>query len=447
MRQPATPDTGRRVLQGRPSIRGIGAIAGGAALIATAVLISVTIVGSQERARSADVVEREQNVTRFYQDARAAALLQGAAGLSYFTFGETKYLDDLDTAREDLEAAVDGLVDTAPEVGPEAAQRADEIQLAYEQMAAGLQSFLDRLEQGDRDGALQIVADQDIEGQFRRFSDEIQLASAAARVRLDAAQQANSTTQARWSNIAIGVGAIWAITTLISTAVLLQWVARPLARVARAAHALEAGDLTVRVTADGLRETYELATAFNAMVMRVEEATEQLRIAATTDSLTGLPNYRSLMETLDREIERSIRYGHPLTVLMMDIDSFKHFNDAYGHLTGDDVLRQVAEILRANTRQVDVVGRYGGDEFMGILPETDRAVAIAAANRILQAFTDARFRIDDSNEVQVALSLGLAVCPDDSKDVRELLAHADIALYEAKTETGNSLRVARRPAA
>ncbi|MEX1253411.1 MAG: diguanylate cyclase [Dehalococcoidia bacterium] len=447
MGQPAAPDTGKRSLRGRPSIRAIGAIAGGLALIATAVLIAVTYVGWQERSHSFRVVEREQDMARFYADGRTAAIGQGAAGLSYFVFGEAKYLDDLDISKENLKIAVHGLVGTAPAVGPEEAQRADEIHVASDRLDAGLETFLDRLEQGDGEGALQLVAEQDIEGQFRRFNDQLELAADDAHVRLEAAQQANSATQARWSNITIAVSAIWALMTLISTAVLLQWVARPVARVARAAHALKAGDLSIRVTADGLRETHELATAFNAMAARVQESTEQLRVAATTDDLTGIPNHRSLMETLDREIERSIRYQHPLTVVMMDIDAFKHFNDAYGHQAGDDVLRQVADLLRSSTRNVDIMGRYGGDEFLGILPEANRTVAIAAANRILRAFTEARFRIDDSHEVQVAMSLGIAVCPDDSKDKRELLAHADIALYEAKTEAGNSLRVARRSAA
>jgi diguanylate cyclase (GGDEF)-like protein len=442
----AAAQQARRFLGGRPSIRGIGAIVGGAALIATAILLTVTIVGSQQRDHSIEVVKREETLTRYYEDARAASVTQGAAGLSYFTFGDERYLEDLDGVTETLGVAISGLVAEGERAGPEEAARIEVLNTMNEELSNGLNAFLARLDAGDREGALEIVASLDLENRFRDLNVVLNEGAAAARVRLDAAQAADAATQERWSNITIAVGAIWAITTLISMALLLLWIVRPVSRVARAAHALRSGDLSARVTADGLRETHELATAFNAMAAQIQESTEQLQIAATTDDLTAIPNHRFLMETLDREIERSLRYGHPLTLLMMDIDGFKQFNDAYGHQAGDAVLRQVASILRLNTRQVDVVGRYGGDEFMAILPETDRGLAIGAAKRLLEALADARIRVDDSHEVQVALSLGVAVCPDDSKDKRDLLAHADTALYEAKTEAGNSLRVARSAA-
>jgi diguanylate cyclase (GGDEF)-like protein len=442
----AAAQQARRFLGGRPSIRGIGAIVGGAALIATAILLTVTITGARQRDQSYEVVKSEGRIARHYEDARSAGVGQGAAGLSYFTFGDDRYLADLATSTEALGSAISGLDDEREHMGPEEAARFDTLSALNFELSTGLNEFLTLVEAGDRESAIALVAELDLETQFRELNVGLNEGANAARIRLDAAQRADAATQKRWSNISLAVGIIWAITTMISIGLLLLWIVRPVSRVAHAAHALKSGDLTARVTPDGLRETHELATAFNAMAAQIQESTEQLQIAATTDDLTAIPNHRFLMETLDREIERSIRYGHPLTLVMMDIDGFKQFNDAYGHQAGDAVLRQVANILRLNTRQVDVVGRYGGDEFMAILPETDRGLAIGAAKRLLEALADARIRVDDSHEVQVALSLGVAVCPDDSKDKRDLLAHADTALYEAKTEAGNSLRVARSAA-
>jgi diguanylate cyclase (GGDEF)-like protein len=204
---------------------------------------------------------------------------------------------------------------------------------------------------------------------------------------------------------------------------------------------MAAGDLHVRVPPVALRELDELATSFNTMAESLEESTDRLKQVARTDGLTGLYNHRSLLDVLAKEVERSVRHGHPLAVLMMDVDGFKLLNDTYGHQAGDDVLRQVADVLTKMVRTGDVIGRYGGDEFMAVLPDTDRDGATLLAKRMLEAVSLERVHTDGGDEVPFAMSIGLAVCPDDSRNGQELVAYADASLYEAKQVLGSSLRV------
>ena len=120
----------------------------------------------------------------------------------------------------------------------------------------------------------------------------------------------------------------------------------------------------------GSGEVSYLTHAFNDMVARLRESREQLERLSVTDSLTGLYNRRHLMERLRNETSRARRTGRPFAVLMLDLDHFKEYNDTHGHLGGDEVLTRVAAVLLASTRQVDCVSRYGGEEFLLLLPDT-----------------------------------------------------------------------------
>jgi len=175
--------------------------------------------------------------------------------------------------------------------------------------------------------------------------------------------------------------------------------------------------------------------------IRVEQA---LKRQAATDRLTGLRSHRSLHEELGKEVERSLRYGRPVTLMMMDIDGFRLFNDTYGHQEGDRVLKQVAKVLERELRSVDIVGRYGGDEFMAILPESDRDEGVSCANRLFEALSHERVQPCPGGSVPLVLSVGIAVCPGDSRHKEELIAYADASLEEAKQVSGNALVVAQR---
>lgn len=163
------------------------------------------------------------------------------------------------------------------------------------------------------------------------------------------------------------------------------------------------------------------------------ETVEELAI---TDSLTALYTRRYFFERLNEELNRSKRHNFKFTFLMVDIDDFKVCNDTYGHLVGDVVLKEVARIIKENTREIDLVARYGGEEFSLILPETDRTGAHLAAERIRKRIEENIFKAYDE-KLKVTVSIGLAVYPDDSEDSADLIEDADKALYLAKSSGKN----------
>ncbi len=162
------------------------------------------------------------------------------------------------------------------------------------------------------------------------------------------------------------------------------------------------------------------------------------------DDLTGLLTRKSFGIELDREMARSTRYGHPFSVLMMDIDFFKRVNDTYGHLVGSQALCEVANVLRQTLRDSDVAGRYGGEEFIALLPETDHQRAHEAAERIRFAIEKFPFTAsvhDPSLKMHISISIGISNFPSDSTDQTMLVEKADTAMYRAKQAGRNSVRM------
>jgi diguanylate cyclase (GGDEF)-like protein len=154
---------------------------------------------------------------------------------------------------------------------------------------------------------------------------------------------------------------------------------------------------------------------------------EQLALLATHDPLTSLANGRAFAARLSQELERNRRYPRPLALLYLDLDDFKVINDTHGHQTGDAVLRLVAEAMRSSVRQADVVGRLGGDEFAVLMPETDAALADAAAKRLA-----ASLRTVFKGTPTVTASIGVVSCSATDANTDELLRKADQAMYDAK---------------
>jgi diguanylate cyclase (GGDEF)-like protein/PAS domain S-box-containing protein len=168
---------------------------------------------------------------------------------------------------------------------------------------------------------------------------------------------------------------------------------------------------------------------------------EELRRLATLDPLTGLFNRRQFFTVAEKEFERCQRYNHTLAALMLDIDHFKRINDTFGHQTGDQVLQTVASIMRDRLRRVDVLGRYGGEEFVMLLPETSRTTAMATANRLCAALAATSMPIEGEDAVSVTVSIGVAALTDCmGVTLEQLLARADQALYEAKNAGRNQVR-------
>jgi diguanylate cyclase (GGDEF)-like protein len=145
---------------------------------------------------------------------------------------------------------------------------------------------------------------------------------------------------------------------------------------------------------------------------------------------------------MERELERSMRYGLPLALIMIEIDKFKRFNDAYGHLRGDEVIRMIARVLQQEHRaQIDIVARYGGDEFMILLPHTQKVTAAEVAERIRRA-AEATPLISAVELASVTLSLGVACYPEDGKSPDALVEAVDRSMYRAKQQGGNAVAVA-----
>jgi diguanylate cyclase (GGDEF)-like protein len=156
----------------------------------------------------------------------------------------------------------------------------------------------------------------------------------------------------------------------------------------------------------------------------------ELEAEVNTDDLTRVYNYRYLRHALQREVGRARRLGHPLALLMLDVDHLKEYNERFGHLEGSQVLRAVAGVLRTSTREIDLVTKYGGDEFLLILPHTGRAGAEVLAERLRRAVAAAAFPRLAAGEL--TCSIGVAVFPEGGTSAEALLAAADAALFEAK---------------
>jgi two-component system cell cycle response regulator len=167
---------------------------------------------------------------------------------------------------------------------------------------------------------------------------------------------------------------------------------------------------------------------------------EQMRHLAETDPLTSCFNRRALMEKLEQEMDRAARYATMLTGMMIDIDNFKQINDTHGHLVGDRVLKQLANLLKREQRSVDIVARYGGEEFVALLPETTATESRNFAERILRRVATHDFG-EQGRPVRVTISIGIASYPDERvTDGESLLRLADSHLYRAKTDGRNRFR-------
>ncbi len=166
---------------------------------------------------------------------------------------------------------------------------------------------------------------------------------------------------------------------------------------------------------------------------------------AVTDDLTKLFNFRYLDQTLDIEIRRGQRYGANVSLIFMDMDYFKQVNDRFGHLMGSRVLIEVAQILIQNLRDVDIIARYGGDEFVVVLPETSLDVTYRIAQRLRQALCDHTFLEAEGHPIKRTASYGLASYPNHARNKKDLIRLADQAMYRAKNSGRDQICLAEQP--
>ena len=166
---------------------------------------------------------------------------------------------------------------------------------------------------------------------------------------------------------------------------------------------------------------------------------EQQYMLATTDGLTELYNHRYFQEQIRMQVEQSKRYSNNFSLIIIDIDFFKKFNDTFGHQSGDAVLRQVAQTLKKNVRATDIVCRYGGEEMSIILPNTTKDEAFATAQKICNRVAEKTFKLTGNNETHVTISLGVSTFPFDGDTAPKIIEAADKKLYNAKNNGRNQV--------
>jgi diguanylate cyclase (GGDEF)-like protein len=206
----------------------------------------------------------------------------------------------------------------------------------------------------------------------------------------------------------------------------------------RARHLARLTDRLARAT-DGVAASSSVPypdRVLSASMQRLAARIADVEALATTDQLTRLINRQACLQVLGAEIERANRYRRPLAVALIDVDHFKQVNDAHGHAVGDEVLRQVADLLRASIRAVDTLGRYGGEEFLLVMPETDADGGLTSAEHVRRAMARAPLVVTvPSGPLEVTVTISIGVSGGDgtaSIDVDQLLREADNALYGAK---------------
>jgi diguanylate cyclase (GGDEF)-like protein len=183
----------------------------------------------------------------------------------------------------------------------------------------------------------------------------------------------------------------------------------------------------------------QLALAVANMKLR-----EALRSQSIRDSLTGWFNRRYMEETLEREILRASRSRRPLSIIMLDVDHFKEFNDSFGHEAGDMVLQKLCQTLKSHVRNEDVACRYGGDEFVLVLPDTSAELAASRAEELRIAVAQMSMQYQAQLPGLLTLSVGVATFPTDGNTLKELLRASDDALFRAKSDGRDRVRLHNR---
>lgn len=189
------------------------------------------------------------------------------------------------------------------------------------------------------------------------------------------------------------------------------------------------------------REQQRLGAALSELETAHEKIKEYARLKsqqAITDGLTGLHNHTYLQKRIEEEIKRTTRHGRPTSMIMIDLDNFKKFNDTYGHLRGNEVLKEIAQVITGSVREVDLVARYGGDEFAVLVPEADTETTAQIGERIRQS-VDSRLAGTPAGALGVSLSLGVATVPRHAQNRLELIEQADRAMYRSKASGKNQV--------
>jgi diguanylate cyclase (GGDEF)-like protein len=183
---------------------------------------------------------------------------------------------------------------------------------------------------------------------------------------------------------------------------------------------------------------------FAAIAIDNARSVERIQELTVTDDCTGLFNARHLYKTLDSEVYRSARFGYEFSVIFLDLDRFKQVNDTNGHLVGSKLLREVGQLIKQHLRLIDFAFRYGGDEFVILLPQTTKEQATIACRRILEVMRAHHFLKEEGLNLKLRASFGLATYPSDAASAHELIRQADEMMYLVKGSTRDNIAVAQQ---
>ena len=183
---------------------------------------------------------------------------------------------------------------------------------------------------------------------------------------------------------------------------------------------------------------------YAAIAIDNARAVEKIQELTITDDCTGLYNARHLYKTLEAEVYRSARFGYEFSVIFMDLDHFKTVNDTYGHLIGSKLLQEIGFKVKSQLRLIDYAFRYGGDEFVILLPQTDKTSALVVAKRLQEMMRRTQFLADDGLNLNVRCSMGLATYPEDAKSSHEIIRQADEMMYMVKNSSRDNIAVAQQ---
>ena len=395
---------------------------------------------------------------------RAAALLSTLSVPSAFLLTQGR-LPDLDNLMDELAARKDALdLDALMLVDHEGRILAHTDPERFGQMATEGDEFVKRAL------AAPVTSIEWVDGRVNRVAVPVQTGlrwgTLFGVVSQSALRHHVNSRRARLVISAIAMSSIGLTTLLI---ILSLYVVAPLREVGRAAQRFADGDLSARAPVLGGDEIAVLAGALNTAAKRLsnttaeleeqvrvrtaelqaanrelQEANARLETLAITDGLTRLYNHRHFHELLAREVERQQRKRAPFSLLMLDVDHFKNYNDTHGHQAGDEVLRAMAKILRENTRTADTVARYGGEEFIVMLLEADHDSALMRAEKLRAQIAAYPFAHHQDQPLGcVSVSIGVATWPDHGADPKALVRAADRALYLSKDRGRNKVSSAQ----
>jgi diguanylate cyclase (GGDEF)-like protein len=183
---------------------------------------------------------------------------------------------------------------------------------------------------------------------------------------------------------------------------------------------------------------------YAAIAIQNVRAVERIQELTIIDDCTGLFNSRHLFSVTENELERSRRFNLPFSLIFIDLDHFKRVNDLYGHLTGSRLLAEIAHTIKHNVRGVDSAFRYGGDEFIVLLPQTGKDAALEVTQRLLHALRDTRYLFSEGLELRMMASFGIASYPEDGNSIQEIVGAADEMMYLVKNSSRGNIAVAQR---